>query len=643
MAIVKMKRVKLLALRTDCDDLLYRLQLLGCLEITQQQEKLKETEWAALFKRTASDQAAQKEKFDRVKKALSVLDQYAPQKTPFLAPLPRIKAGNLFDPGLFEKELHYASVIIEYSERLDAVSASIQKLTASRASLAPWEPLDVDLSAPPLNDLIFYFGTIPAGYALDNIRASLEKEAPLAELIEASTDDELHYLLLVCHCAQEKAALKSLKTAGFALVSNKGISGTAKKNIADIDRRLRGYEEEKKACIEAFLSLKDCRMGLKQLFDRLHQDLAREESKECLLQTEQTVFLDGWVPEPDVKKLEKLLSKYDCAYAFSDPQAEDDVPVQLKNSKLVYPMNMVTEMYSLPSYTGIDPNPLIFVFFTLFFGIMYADIGYGLILIAISLLVQKKARPRGVFGQMMGLCLLCGVTTTLCGAFFGSCFGDAIPVISETFGPYRIDLLRVIDPLQEPMTVLIGSVVLGAVHLIFGMCIKVYLCIRDGHPLDALFDVGSWWLVFAGIAVLALGHGPYVLIAGALALILTQGRDKPTVLGKLMGGLASLYDITSYFSDVLSYTRLMALLLATSVIAQVVNILGTLPGSIIAFVPIFLIGHGFNMAVNIIGTYVHAARLQYLEFFGKFYKDGGRPFSPLHFNTKYVDIIKEEQ
>jgi V/A-type H+-transporting ATPase subunit I len=204
------------------------------------------------------------------------------------------------------------------------------------------------------------------------------------------------------------------------------------------------------------------------------------------------------------------------------------------------------------------------------------------------------------------------------------------------------------DPLADPLTALIIALGIGALQILTGMAIKAYLLCRDGKPLDALMDVGGWWLTFAGIALLAAGKGPAVVICGAAALVLTQGRKKKGILGKLVGGLSSLYNITAYMSDVLSYSRLLALAMATSVIAMVFNILAGLAGGptvlgAIIFILIFVAGHVFNMLVNIIGTYVHGARLQYLEYFKHWYEDGGPPFRPFTINTRYADIIKEEE
>lgn len=196
------------------------------------------------------------------------------------------------------------------------------------------------------------------------------------------------------------------------------------------------------------------------------------------------------------------------------------------------------------------------------------------------------------------------------------------------------------------MTILVFGIVLGCIHMLFGQCIHIYMGIRDGKgigKLDNSLDVIPWWLVFAGIALFVLQGSAVLLIVGVASLILTQGRHKKGFFGKLFGGIASLYDITSWLGDVLSYSRIMALMLATTVIASVVNILGSLAGSWFVFIPVFLFGHIFNMGINFIGTFVHAARLQYLEFFSKFYEGGGIPFAPLAYNTKYVDIVTEKQ
>lgn len=268
-----------------------------------------------------------------------------------------------------------------------------------------------------------------------------------------------------------------------------------------------------------------------------------------------------------------------------------------------------------------------------------ADVGYGLTMMIAALLVKRK-KPRGGTKTFFNLLLMCGISTLLVGVLTGSFFGDALQQLFSLYGKtFTLPYTPLFDPLSDTQMILIGALGLGAVQILFGMAVSFIKQTKDGHFLDALFDVGSWWLLFAGIALGALGLTWWVAIAGAAALVLTQGRSKPTIIGKLASGLGSLYNITGYFGDILSYSRLMALMLAGSVIAMVFNTLAALTGSIFTFIPIFLVGHALNMGLNLLGCYVHDLRLQCLEFFGKFYKDGGKPFRPLQINTKYINII----
>jgi V/A-type H+-transporting ATPase subunit I len=314
-------------------------------------------------------------------------------------------------------------------------------------------------------------------------------------------------------------------------------------------------------------------------------------------------------------------------------------------------INMVTEMYSLPAYDGIDPNPLIFFSYVFFFGFMFADVAYGIIIFAICQLVISKCKPKG---YMFYLGRYLGISTAICGIFVGGFFGNFLEVLFDTF--LQMDMPGwmqafcngiVVNPVTDPMKVLIIAMVIGAIQLLFGQLVHIYMGFRDGTGADALLDVVPWWIVFVGIGVIALAGNPWILVLGFLVLLLTQGRHADGFIGKLFGGISSWYDITSWLSDILSYARLMALMLATSVIAQVFNTLGSLGGrsviGVIMFIVVFAIGHTFNIGVNIIGTYVHAARLHYLEFFGKFYKEGGIPFRPLQYNTKFYDIINKEE
>ena len=301
-------------------------------------------------------------------------------------------------------------------------------------------------------------------------------------------------------------------------------------------------------------------------------------------------------------------------------------------------------MYSLPAYNGVDPNPLMAPFFIFFYGFMMADMGYGLLMMLASVIILKKAKPNGpTMRHMVPLLGLCGVSTFIMGALTGGFFGDLIPQLVKLTTGKEIALPALFSPLDDALAVLLGSLAIGLVQIFTGMGINMYRKIKRGEVMDALCNEGAWYAVFILFAVgVAIGQIKPALIAILVLLVLTQGYGKKGVFGKIMGIGGSLYNnITGYFSDILSYSRLMALMLAGAVIAQVFNTLGGITGNVVAFFLISMVGNALNFALNLLGCYVHDMRLQCLEFFGRFYEDGGKPFRPLAFDTKYVDIVQE--
>ena len=640
MSIVKMKKLSVIAPRSEKDALLKELMLLGCVELSQA-----EAPEDISLPRAPSRAEERRDEQARLQRALEVLDQYAPVKSKLFAPLDEVSRDRFLDDSETEARLRTADELIGLDSRIRRIQSESARERGVEESLIPWQELGLPLNLSGTAATACTIGTVPGAADMRALEAALAEAAPEAQLFTVSSSKEQHYVFLLALKDEYEAALDAVRAFGFAQSSLKTEEQTPEAAIRSARTRLDGLAQEEQDLLNEVRALAAERSGLKIACDLTATKIAREEAGEKLLTTESSVCLTGWVPAPEAEKLTDALDRYGCAWELEEPAEEDtpEVPIKLKNSVLTKPLMMVTEMYSLPSYDGVDPNPLILPWFCAFFGIMYADMGYGVILLVLGILATKFLKLRGTMKYMAGLLKLCGITTFIFGFLFGSLFGDAVPVLSDMLGLKHAELWSLIDPLQQPMVMLIGSLAVGAVHLIVGMAIHAVMLIRDGKWYDALMDVGSWWLLFAGIAVGALGKGWWVAIAGAVALICTQGRGKPTLIGKIVGGLYSLYDITSYLGDILSYSRLMALLLASSVIASVVNVLGSLTGSIAAFIIIFLIGHIFNMGINIIGTYVHAARLQYLEFFGKFYRDGGRPFAPLSIRTKYVEVIKEEQ
>ena len=278
---------------------------------------------------------------------------------------------------------------------------------------------------------------------------------------------------------------------------------------------------------------------------------------------------------------------------------------------------------------------------------MLGDVAYGLILAVGGFLAVKLMKPKGGIKKLITLFAICGVSCIIAGVLFGSYFGDLpTKMMVNMFGVAEENVPKIailFDPMQNPMGLLIISLAVGAIHLFTGMGIKFYVLCKEGRPLDAVFDIGSWYVFFIGIGLLFVSPniGKYVAIAGASMLVLTQGRNQKNVIMKFLMGLYSLYDSISYLSDLLSYSRIMALGLASVVIASVVNLLGTMGGFIGVIIAI-IVGHTLNLVINLLGTFVHTSRLQYIEFFGKFFEDGGRPFKPMTPEMKYTAISENE-
>jgi V/A-type H+-transporting ATPase subunit I len=381
------------------------------------------------------------------------------------------------------------------------------------------------------------------------------------------------------------------------------------------------------------------------LYDHFKIQKDRTKVLEKLVRTEKTFLLEGWLPAEESERVrQEIIKHYDCVLDIREPEKDEQHPILLKNHPLVEPFEVITEMYSLPNANEVDPNPVMAPFFFLFFGLMIGDAAYGLIMALATGLIVKIFKPQGMAGKLLKMICLGGISTLLWGALFGSWFGDLVYVV--TGGAYTISPIW-FNPLDDPMRLLIFSFILGAIHIFVGMGVKGYMLIREGKPLDALFDIGSWYLLIPGLAAMAVGGvvgtiGKYTALAGVLMLLVTQGRGEKNILKRLMSGLGSLYGITGYFSDILSYSRLLALGLATGVIASVINTMGTLFGlnlfGIIVLAIVLVIGTIFNIAINALGAYVHTSRLQYVEFFGKFYEGGGKPFKPFKINTKFTKL-----
>ncbi|MBQ1235869.1 MAG: V-type ATP synthase subunit I, partial [Oscillospiraceae bacterium] len=582
-----------------------------------------------------------------------------------LTPLPEVELKTLLDESAVPVCIEKADIIIGLNTKINNLNVEESRIHTSREALVPWEKLALPLEKTSTATCSVSFGVFPISQNLAEAVQQMHEAASESELFEVSADKSMRYCMLVAMKDQMDKAVSALRQHGWSAVNISGYSGTAVENIAAFDKRLAELEVERNAVIAELAALGGERFRLQLGLDTLSNLIAGEEDSSKLLNTSSSFTFTGWVTKPNEDELNETLSKYDCAWDTTDPLPEEypSVPVKLKNNIFTAPFNMVTEMYSMPAYNGLDPNPWIAPFFALFFGMMYGDMAYGLILLVAGLLLTFKAKPKGGMKNMAGLLIIGGTSTAIIGFFTGGFFGDLIPQIGKWFGqswvfPFHMGALSIGNLTIEfpfdiivgnnPLFLLIFAICLGVIHLAVGVGLGMYLKIRDGQWADALLNDLCWWVMFVGIGLMVLGFGKTVLFIGiamlVLGVFLTNKGFK-----RITGLFGAIYNgATGYLGDFLSYSRLMALMLAGAVIASVFNQLGslgnangmTLAGTIL-FVIVFIIGHALNFALNLIGCFVHTLRLQFLEFFGKWYRDGGKKFRPLAVQSKYVNVKEE--
>lgn len=634
-----MKHLRLLGMESEREALLKAMQDMECVEISSidgSEEALKSGFAKPDDKALMSAQEASR----AYRTALASLDRFAPEKKGMFRKRQGVSRAAFFSAESEENARTAAETINKDTRRLGEIESERTKNEALRATLAPWLTVDVPLGGAD-GALAVFFGTAGLNVTDDALKALADSLDGLLTWQQASSDRSLRYLLVMCHRSVRERALSALRDLGFSTVSFRGMTGTARENDKALAENLAALEKERQEIKQRIAGLGGKREALLEASDRAAIALRREEAKSRLVGTDKVFLLEGWLPADRCAEIEKTLKPFTCAIETREPTEDEypQVPVQLKNNKLTRPLNMVTEMYSLPAYGTLDPNPLMAPFFILFYGIMMTDMGYGLLMMIASVIISKKYRPKGTSGELFSLLGLCGISTFIMGALTGGFFGDFLTQLVAIVSPGTVFALpKLFDPLDDLTMILIGSMALGMVQIVTGMAISLIEKCKRKKFLDAFFEEITWWIVFIGIALLALGKGAAVLYVGCALVLLgpiVQGKG----WGKLTGVFGSLYNhVTGYFGDILSYTRLMALMLAGSVIAQVFNMLAAMPGNVIAFIIISMLGNAMNFGLNLLGCYVHDLRLQCLEFFNKFYVDGGKPFRPMTLDTEYVDL-----
>ena len=628
MAIVPMLQLHLAAMREEKEEILMALQEYGVLQV----EDIAPTEGLtpAPF---AAEMSRIEDKLAKTEEAIGVLSGYTVRKKAILGSK-KILSRDEFQGIRQREEKSRARVqdVLSLAREHQSLKDRAEALARQQERLLPFRQYPLPLSVQGTERCRILLGSLPKEISRQELG-----DYP-AEMVTVGTDEENRYVAIVCYAQVADSLKEFLVTKGFDALSVEAET-TAQKQYRKLEEEKKSLLMEAKRRRKALKKEADSISELKMLCDFYLCQREKLHQQGKLLESESVFFLKGWVPRGEADTLgQRLAERFPLsAITLSEPEEGAEPPVYLKNSFFVRPFELVTDLYSTPSPYEVDPNPVMSVFYVVFFGMMLSDAGYGIVLSLLTGLFLLVARPRGTMEKLFRLIFFGGLSTIFWGVLFGGWFGDLLSGI-PAFRP------RWFNPLEDPMTLLIWSFIFGGVHIVVGMGIKAWLLIRQGEWLSALFDIGLWYLLFAGLILWFFGGGYGLALIAAAGLVLTQGRQEKNPLKKLSKGLLSLYDVTGFLSDILSYSRLLALGLATGVIGQVVNTMASLGGDGIfgrlMFVAVLLVGHTFNIAINTLGAYVHASRLQYVEFYGKFYTGGGSPFKPLRLVSKYFPIHK---
>ncbi len=631
MAIVEMKHVDMLALDGDKQKLLREIQKLGCIQILPADAQDASFNLGA----GADGLPALEETLNRVTWAIGKLHRYDTDKKPFMADKPAIgeeQAQTLLDR---QPELMKTVDTLETLEReAGDLRGQAARTDASREQLRPWRNLTLATAdVHSTRNTIVMLGTVQKS-VLEQWR---NQNAPgeLYEIEQISDERDLAYVYVLAHRSSREEVLAKLKEANFTSVTLPQSPLTAAEQLRELDAESVRIETEQKSVTARVAVLAGDLRALEQLYDLLNAKRARLAAARNFSASERTFFLQGWVPAPMTEKIEKRLKKVSptVALEFFDPAEGEEPPVLLHNATAVSPFENVVSNFSLPAPGGVDPTAVMAPFFINFMGMMVSDAGYGLVMAILAPILIRLLRPAPNTKKLLWIIMGGGIMTVFWGAMYNSWFGFTL-------------FASPLDPMNNALPVMGICIGLGAIHLFAGLGMGAYLNIRRGQWFSAIADQLSWFLLVVGLALLVVlpSVGRWMALAGAALIVVFAGRAKTkNPIKRLISGLGALYGITSWISDLLSYIRLFGMGLATGVIGMVVNILvGILIGhgivGLIMGAIVFAAGHLFNAGINIFGAYVHSCRLQYIEFFGKFYEDGGKPFKPLEENGRYVRI-----
>ena len=646
MAIVKMKKFTLFAFEAERKRLLEELQRFGYVNFSKSDpieefDYLKDVEVSTVGNNYVEESTRIKWMIDYVgrfvekEKGLSAL-----KKGPVVYTFNELeKEANSYD---------YITDFNELSEISKKIDSNNQKITAidnSIKEISPWksikEPIE-DLNS--FRKLKFIMGYLPTK-SLEKFRTSIvDLKSTYFEEIDIVGRNS--YCIIFTNQLEKEAVYENLRLNSFSEV-NLEIKGIVSEEIQRLEVEKKILEEENSKLTDEIKKFTVNLQKMQSIYEYYQNLSLRNTVVSNFKATDKLDIIQGYIPADKENNYKELLEKLSASKVYleiEDAKKDDpDVPIILKNNKIASLFESVTKMYALPKYDEVDPTFILSIFYWIFFGMMVADFAYGLILFVGSGIALMTLKFNDSTKKFLKFFFALSFSTMIWGLIYGSAFGDLITLPTQ-----------ILDSSKDFMTVLMLSLAFGGVHLAFGLGMKAYVLIKNGNPMDAFYDVFLWYLTLTTVILVIVGKvitlpsivntiAFYGMIVGMLGIIAFGARDSKSIAGRIAGGLYSLYGITSYIGDFVSYLRLMALGLAGGFIAVAINIIvkmlvgGGIVGIIFGVI-VFVFAQLFNIFLSFLSAYVHTSRLMYVEFFSKFYEGGGKAFKKFRSENKYIEV-----
>jgi V/A-type H+/Na+-transporting ATPase subunit I len=659
MAIASMQKVMIVAHRSQATDLLEALQDAGVVQVLDAERAMVTKEWPELEIEPHRHRDLE-ESISRLNRAVAFLKPYAGKgQTSLLAP--RVEIDRELYTNVISTEAGHQLLeqVESVSAQMDTLASEADHKTSLLEKLLPWEPLTVPIETlQSLSSSKTYPGLMAALH-MDAARETLEE---LGAIVEPVADwPPLKACLVVCLNAQAGEVQKALRLLDFEAASFEGLSGLVADNIARLRSRLDAIAAERADVKQQAVELAKNRLKLQILVDH-HENLHRRIHAESTAPaTEHAIILEGWVKQKHYQALEKLVTGFDaCDIAPIEPGQEESTPVEIDNGPLSRPFETITRLYGIPAATDVDPTVFLAPFFAVFFGLCLTDAGYGIVLALLLAWAVKKVQGDK---KALWMLLICSGLTIIAGAVTGGWFADTLQTLlpqepgtlGHTLNGWR-EKMMLFDPMAQPLIFIGISLTLGYIQVLFGLLIGFFNHWQQKNYAAAIYEKLTWVVMLNSLLVFALAKNgvlygllatPAAVTAAVMAVLIFWCTERNSgMAGRIGGGVFAVFSTVFYLGDMLSYVRLMALGMVTAGLGMAINILTQLVmdvpyvGFILGLL-LFVLGHTVNIALSLLSAFVHSLRLQFVEFFPKFFSGGGREFKPLRKDYEYVMIVKQ--